>query len=185
MAAAVKVVVTDYTFPTLQQEQDASRAAGAEFAAFQCRTAEDVADAVEGAKVALVQFAPFTAAAAARLAPGAAVIRYGVGYDNIDVAACTEVPTGTRHDDDPDRGVVVRVVERAEHLVGGGGRHGFVLVGFVDLHPCHTATELAVVLLLVADLGEVEPLARYVLPRSPGQRDLPTVERWLAALRAP
>ena len=90
MAAAVKVVVTDYTFPTLQQEQDASRAAGAEFAAFQCRTAEDVAAAVAGAKVARVQFAPAAAAAAARLAPGAAVIRYGVGYDNIDVAACTE-----------------------------------------------------------------------------------------------
>ena len=90
MAAPVKVVVTDYTFPTLEQEQEAARTAGAEFAAYQCRTAEDVADAVAGAKVAVVQFAPFNADAAARLAPGAAVIRYGVGYDNIDVAACAQ-----------------------------------------------------------------------------------------------
>jgi len=89
MATADKVVVTDYTFPALDQEQDAARGAGAEFAAFQCRTADEVADAVAGAKVAVVQFAPFTAKAAARLAPGAAVIRYGVGYDNIDIAACS------------------------------------------------------------------------------------------------
>lgn len=90
MAMQARVVVTDYTFPELQQERRAAESAGADFAAFQCRTAEDVAEAVDGAKVAVVQFAPFTAAAAARLAPGAAVIRYGVGYDNIDVAACAE-----------------------------------------------------------------------------------------------
>jgi D-3-phosphoglycerate dehydrogenase len=82
-----RVVVTDYTFPMLEQEQQATRAAGAEFSAHQCRTAEDVAAAVQGADVALVQFAPFGAAAAAALKPGATVIRYGVGYNNIDLAA--------------------------------------------------------------------------------------------------
>lgn len=82
-----RVVVTDYTFPLLQQEEAAARQAGADFAAFQCRTAEDVAAAVEGADIALVQFAPFGPAAAAALKPGATVIRYGVGYDNIDLAA--------------------------------------------------------------------------------------------------
>jgi len=82
-----RVVVTDYTFPMLEQEEAAARAAGAEFAAHQCRTAGEVAAAVEGADVALVQFAPFGAAAAAALNPGATVIRYGVGYDNIDLAA--------------------------------------------------------------------------------------------------
>jgi D-3-phosphoglycerate dehydrogenase len=82
-----RVVVTDYTFPTLEQEEAAARAAGAEFAAHQCRTADEVAAAVAGADVALVQFAPFGAEAAAALKPGATVIRYGVGYDNIDLAA--------------------------------------------------------------------------------------------------
>jgi D-3-phosphoglycerate dehydrogenase len=82
-----RVVVTDYTFPHLEQEADAARRAGADFAAFQCRSAEEVAAAVEGADVALVQFAPFGAAAAAAVKPGACVIRYGVGYDNIDLAA--------------------------------------------------------------------------------------------------
>lgn len=80
-----RVVVTDYTFPSLAQEQ---AAAGADFAAHQCRTAQDVAAAVAGAQVALVQFAPFGPAAAAAMQKGGTVIRYGVGYNNIDLAAC-------------------------------------------------------------------------------------------------
>ncbi len=82
-----RVVVTDYTFPDLAQEQ---AAAGADFAAHQCRSAEDVAAAVAGAQVALVQFAPFGPAAAAAMQPGGTVIRYGVGYNNIDLAACAK-----------------------------------------------------------------------------------------------
>lgn len=81
----MKVVVTDYTFPALAQEQAAAQ--GAEFSAHQCKTAEAVAEAVAGADVAVVQFAPFGPAAAAAVRPGATVIRYGVGYDNIDLAA--------------------------------------------------------------------------------------------------
>jgi D-3-phosphoglycerate dehydrogenase len=83
----MKVVVTDWTFPTLDQEERAARDGGAEFAAHQARTAEEVAEAVAGANVALVQFAPFAEAAARAMAPGGTVIRYGVGYDNIDLAA--------------------------------------------------------------------------------------------------
>jgi len=82
-----KVVVTDYTFPDVAREEQAATAAGASFAAFQCRTAQDVARAVEGADVVAVQFAPFGAEAAKAVAPGATVIRYGVGYDNIDLQA--------------------------------------------------------------------------------------------------
>lgn len=83
----MKVVVTDYTFPALAQEEAAAREGGAAFAAHQCRTADAVAEAVAGADVAVVQFAPFGPAAAAAVKPGATVIRYGVGYDNIDLAA--------------------------------------------------------------------------------------------------
>ena len=82
-----RVVVTDYTFPDLAQEQ---AAAGVDFAAFQCRTAEDVAGAVAGAAVAVVQFAPFGPAAAAAMRAGGTVIRYGVGYNNIDLEACAK-----------------------------------------------------------------------------------------------
>lgn len=82
-----KVVVTDYTFPNLDQERTAAEANGAHFAAFQCRTAAEAAEAVAGASVVAVQFVDFPAAAIARLAPDATILRYGIGYDNIDVGA--------------------------------------------------------------------------------------------------
>ena len=82
-----RVVVTDYTFPELGQEQAAAESAGASFEAFQCKDEAEVVKAVAGANVVAVQFAPFGAAAIGALAPGATIIRYGVGYDNIDVAA--------------------------------------------------------------------------------------------------
>ncbi|MCC5983563.1 MAG: C-terminal binding protein [Rhodobacteraceae bacterium] len=83
-----RVVVTDYTFPAVKAEEAAARAAGADFAAHQCKSAADVAQAVAGADVAVVQFARFDAQAAAAMSPGGTVIRYGIGYDNIDLNAC-------------------------------------------------------------------------------------------------
>jgi D-3-phosphoglycerate dehydrogenase / 2-oxoglutarate reductase len=82
-----RVIVTDYTFPNLSQEGAAAQAAGAEFAAFQCKTPQAVADAVKGADVVVVQFAGFGPAAVAAVNRGATIIRYGVGYDNIDIPA--------------------------------------------------------------------------------------------------
>jgi D-3-phosphoglycerate dehydrogenase len=84
---AKKVVVTDYTFPDLDQERAAALSHGAEFASFQCKNADDAADAADDASVVAVQFVDFPAAAIARLAPGATILRYGIGYDNIDVEA--------------------------------------------------------------------------------------------------
>lgn len=91
-----KVVVTDYTFPALTQEEAAAIASDADFAAFQCRTAGEVVEAVRGADIAIVQFAPLTAEAIEGLAEGAAVIRYGIGFDNLDIAAANArgVPAG-------------------------------------------------------------------------------------------
>ncbi len=82
-----RVVITDYTFPDLAQETAAAQSAGAGFASFQCKTSKDVAEAVAGADIVAVQFASFGADAAQAVAPGATIIRYGVGYDNIDLAA--------------------------------------------------------------------------------------------------
>jgi D-3-phosphoglycerate dehydrogenase / 2-oxoglutarate reductase len=82
----LRVVITDYTFPDLAAEEAAARTAGAHLIPNHCGSSEEVEAAVAGANVVLVQFAQFTAKAAAALAPGATVIRYGVGYDNIDLA---------------------------------------------------------------------------------------------------
>lgn len=87
MSGQMRVVVTDYTFPDVAREEAAAHAAGAAFAAHQCSNSAEVAAAVAGADVVAVQFAPFPAEAVAALKPGTTVIRYGVGYDNIDMTA--------------------------------------------------------------------------------------------------
>src|SRR5260221_4430043 len=82
-----RVVVTDHTFPLLAAERSAAEKAGASVEAHQCSDADAVAAAVDGADVVVVQCAPMTARAMAGLKDGARIIRYGVGFDNIDIAA--------------------------------------------------------------------------------------------------
>ena len=82
-----KVVVTDYTFPAVSREEAAVKDVGASFSAHQCKTDAEVAAAVAGADAVAVQFAAFGPKSAAAVKPGATVIRYGVGYDNIDLDA--------------------------------------------------------------------------------------------------
>ncbi len=86
-----RVVVTDATFPSVIKEELAARAAGAVLERHACKTADQVAAAIKGADVAVVQFAPLTRAAIAGMAPGGTAIRYGVGYNNFDVAALNDL----------------------------------------------------------------------------------------------
>ena len=86
-----RVIITDYTFPNVAQEEQAAQIAGAEFAHFQCKTAEEVVAAVKDADVVAVQFAPFTKAAAQAVNQGATIIRYGIGYDNIEQASAYQL----------------------------------------------------------------------------------------------
>jgi len=80
-----RVVVTDYTFPDLAREKAAAESLGAEFIACQCKSEDEVARAVAGATVAIVQFAQLGGAAIAGMADGGGIVRYGIGYDNIDL----------------------------------------------------------------------------------------------------
>lgn len=85
--ARKRVVVTDANFPDLAVERTVAEESGADFRVFQCKTAAETGAALDGADVALVQFAPVDAEAARRMKPGATIIRYGVGWDNVDVSA--------------------------------------------------------------------------------------------------
>ena len=92
-----RVVVTDATFPDLVAEEKAANAAGAVLERKACRSANEVTEAVAGADIAVVQFAPLTRDAISSLAPGATAIRYGVGYNNFDIAALNEFGIGAAY----------------------------------------------------------------------------------------
>jgi len=85
-----RVAVTDYTFPSLELERAVAERHEAAFEAFQCRSEEEVVAALTDADVAMVQFAPITRTALEKMAPGSGIIRYGTGFDNIDLAAAAE-----------------------------------------------------------------------------------------------
>ncbi|MDR3070347.1 MAG: C-terminal binding protein [Propionibacteriaceae bacterium] len=86
-----RVVVTDHPFKDTIMEQEVAASHGAEFLEVHAVSEDETISAVQGANVVLVDYAPITRPVLETLAPGAAVIRYGVGYDNIDVAAAKEL----------------------------------------------------------------------------------------------
>jgi D-3-phosphoglycerate dehydrogenase len=96
------VVVTDQAFGGVERERAVAESHGCSFAEFDARTEDAAREAVAGARVAFVNFAPMTERVLAELAPGAVVIRYGIGYDNVDVAAAREL--GVRVANVPDYG---------------------------------------------------------------------------------
>jgi D-3-phosphoglycerate dehydrogenase len=86
-----RVVVTDQAFGNVDQEAATAKRFGATFAEYACGTEEETREAVCGADVVFVNFAPMTADVLRVLAPGAVVIRYGVGVDNVDLAAARQL----------------------------------------------------------------------------------------------
>lgn len=81
------MVITDHAFAGEDFERAAAADLGADFAVYQAATTDEAADAVTDADIALVNFAPITAAVLEKMRPGGTVIRYGIGYDNVDLAA--------------------------------------------------------------------------------------------------
>ena len=89
--ALKRVVVTDHAFASLEVESTAARSNGAVFEVRDCRTEDETVEAVRGATVALVNLAPITRKVLMGMAPGAVVVRYGVGYDNVDLDAARDL----------------------------------------------------------------------------------------------
>jgi len=85
----VKVVVTDYIEPDLAWEAEEMVRRGLEFSARQLKfsPAGDVIDATRDADVVIVNMVPITPEIIAEWKRCKLVIRHGVGYDNVDVAA--------------------------------------------------------------------------------------------------
>ncbi len=91
MSCTKRVAVTDHSYGELDIENAIISAAGCELEQFQCRTGAEVAEALKGADVALVQMVPVGREAVAAMNGGATIVRYGAGYDNVDTAACREL----------------------------------------------------------------------------------------------
>ncbi|WP_049577204.1 C-terminal binding protein [Streptomyces sp. SBT349] len=86
-----RVVVTDQAFGQVRYEREVAARFGAEFAEHHCTTEAETVEALLGADVAFVNFAPMTRGVLAVLRPGSTVIRYGIGYDNVDTAAARDL----------------------------------------------------------------------------------------------
>ena len=87
----MKAVVTDYIEENLDWEAEECRKAGIEFAAYQLkfRPEAEVLARVADADVIVVNMVRFDASLISKLTRCRLLIRHGIGYDNVDVEACT------------------------------------------------------------------------------------------------
>ncbi len=82
-----RVVVTDYTFGELDRERAVLESLGCQVDAAQCRTKEQASALVRGADYVITQFAPLDASVVAAMDRARLIVRYGIGVDNVDLAA--------------------------------------------------------------------------------------------------
>lgn len=85
-----KVVITDYGFPDIGQEESLLRENGYDVVSGQCKTEEEVIQLSQKADAILVQWAPITRKVIESLENCKIIVRYGIGVDNVDLEAAWE-----------------------------------------------------------------------------------------------
>jgi D-3-phosphoglycerate dehydrogenase len=83
----MKIVVTDHGFPDLAIEEAIATAAGASLVAAQTKDPGRLAAAVADADAVITQFAPVNADVVNAMRRARVIVRYGIGVDNVDLAA--------------------------------------------------------------------------------------------------
>ncbi len=83
----MKVVITDYTFPSLEIEEGILRTAGVDVVGGQCKTPAELIRAVADADAVITQFAPISAEVIGAMGRARVIVRYGIGVDNVDLDA--------------------------------------------------------------------------------------------------
>ncbi|MEI6238786.1 MAG: C-terminal binding protein [Planctomycetia bacterium] len=83
----MKIVVTDYAFDDLGVEERVAAAAGATVVGAQTKDPKQLAAAVADADAVITQFAPVNAEVINAMRKARAIVRYGIGVDNVDLAA--------------------------------------------------------------------------------------------------
>ena len=85
------VAITDYTFPDLSFEEAVLRPAGVEIVSFkEKRPPAEVAELVRDADAVIAQFASVNADVVNAMTKAKAIVRYGIGFDNVDCNAARE-----------------------------------------------------------------------------------------------
>ena len=85
-----KVVMTDDRHNVYEEEIKILTSIGAEVIIANCDTEQEVIDTCRDADGIMANLAPMPAAVIEKLEKCKIISRYGVGYDNVDVAACTK-----------------------------------------------------------------------------------------------
>jgi len=80
-------VITDWTFPDLGVEEGILNAHGIQLVARQCKTEADLIGLCADADVVITQFARMNASVVSTMRKARAIVRYGIGVDNIDLDA--------------------------------------------------------------------------------------------------
>lgn len=88
--AKYKVVVTDDRYNEYEEEKKVLETIGAELVIENCFTPEEVVKVCKDADAVLCNLAPMPAEVIEKLNKCKIIARYGVGYDNVDVKACTQ-----------------------------------------------------------------------------------------------
>jgi D-3-phosphoglycerate dehydrogenase len=83
----MKIVLTDHAFPDLATEESIAAAAGATLVSAQTKDPVRLATAVADADAVMTQFAPVNADVIAAMRRARVIVRYGIGVDNVDLAA--------------------------------------------------------------------------------------------------
>ena len=119
-----KIVVTDYLEPDFDWEKEQIRSRGFEFdwSEHQLKYAppEELVPAIGDAEVVVVNMAGMTAEVIGQLPACKLIIRHGIGYDNVDLAAATA--KGIRVANIPDY-CPQEVAEQAVMLIFAAARH--------------------------------------------------------------
>lgn len=85
------IAVTDYTFPDLSLEEAILQPAGVEIVSLkEKRPPAEIANLVRNADAVIAQFAPVNAEVVNAMTKAKAIVRYGIGYDNVDCATAYE-----------------------------------------------------------------------------------------------
>ncbi|HEY2837840.1 MAG TPA: C-terminal binding protein [Pirellulales bacterium] len=87
----MKIAITDYSFPTLDIEEAILRPLGHELVAWkEKRAAAELPHLVADADAVITQFAPVSADVIASMTRAKVIVRYGIGVDNVDLAAARQ-----------------------------------------------------------------------------------------------